>query len=138
MFVKEVRKIGIYLPFRDATWETEEHSTFYNYRDMYIQDRSCGAKVCYCRLEAGRDHHETDSDWEVVLCDFCGTAGVHIVCGGLDKADPVYGCRDCDNKKVDVETLQEQVACRAFRVASHLRREAWPAARTEDGDMLGL
>ena len=41
---KEAKRLGIYIPHRDALWEMEDFSSFYNFKDMYSQSRTCSAE----------------------------------------------------------------------------------------------
>ena len=50
---REFKKLGIYLPQKDAEWELPSYSSFYNFQEMYLTVRRCA--VAQCWSEGGRD-----------------------------------------------------------------------------------
>ena len=87
--------MGFYIPDRDAEWESEEHSTFYNHSDIdfYEENRKkrCDVKVC----QLGRDVIGSEgSQTEVILCVLCGNNGCHVKCAGLS-VEEEFRCEDC-------------------------------------------
>ena len=92
---QELHRMGFYIPDRDADWESEEHSTFYNHSDIdfYEENRKkrCDVKVC----QLGRDViGSKGSQTEVILCVLCGTNGCHVKCAGLSDEEE-FRCEDC-------------------------------------------
>ncbi len=100
-FVKEMKKFGVYVPSRDASWEKNNR-----FEDLYQRNYSCGAKKCNCRK--GRQHNG-DNEWEILACDGCGANSTHIKCAKLDVGSDEWFCDVCQpilsNKKQKV--LQE-------------------------------
>jgi len=113
-FLDGMRHQGIYVPDKDAEWEQEENSNFYNYGDLYRQVKRCSAIPCYAEE---RDEHKLGSKWEIILCDYCGLNGIHIECGGLDKHKPDFACKDCKDP-LDKLARQDRVTCLAYNVDS--------------------
>lgn len=113
-FLAGMRMTGVYVPDKDADWEGEENSSFYNYGDLYRQAKKCSAPAC----NAGdREEHKLGTKWEIILCDFCGLNGVHIECEGLDIHKPDFSCLDC-KEPLDRLDRQDRVTCLAYNVDS--------------------
>lgn len=36
-----------------------------------------------------------NSKWELTLCRTCGSQGIHVGCGGLKWANPIWECTEC-------------------------------------------
>ncbi|ELU04201.1 hypothetical protein CAPTEDRAFT_128759, partial [Capitella teleta] len=88
-FQKEMLKLGIYIPDRDASWETESHA----FRDLYEREMLCNAKTCQCT--GGRRFNLEDSaKWAILLCNCCGAKGTHKACSrGSSKEN--WTCQEC-------------------------------------------
>eukprot|EP00092_Neocalanus_flemingeri_P011468 GFUD01012360.1.p1 GENE.GFUD01012360.1~~GFUD01012360.1.p1 ORF type:complete len:1412 (-),score=414.50 GFUD01012360.1:12-4247(-) len=93
--LKDFKKLGIYIPYKDAEWELPAQSSFYNFQDMYVQTKRCFVKECICKEEEGRSYNDVDGEFEIVLCDMCGTNGVHIKCAKVNEDTLDYACVDC-------------------------------------------
>jgi len=89
VFEKEMLRYGIYIPDRDAKWETDENA----FEDLYIRHSSCDTDVCLC--PEGREHNVVDTDFELILCELCGSQGVHVMCAGLDPVNLRWKCDIC-------------------------------------------
>jgi len=89
VFEKEMLRFGIYIPDRDARWETDENA----FEDLYIRHGTCDTQVCLC--PHGRDHNVEDTDFELILCELCGSQGVHVMCAGLDPVNLRWKCGLC-------------------------------------------
>eukprot|EP00092_Neocalanus_flemingeri_P021414 GFUD01023217.1.p1 GENE.GFUD01023217.1~~GFUD01023217.1.p1 ORF type:complete len:1228 (+),score=363.43 GFUD01023217.1:109-3792(+) len=111
-FLAGMRLAGVYVPDKDADWEGEENSAFYNYGDLYRQAKKCSASDC---LAENREEHKLGTKWEIILCDFCGLNGVHIDCEGLDLHKPDFSCVDC-KEPLDRLARQDRVTCLAYNV----------------------
>lgn len=35
------------------------------------------------------------SKWELTLCRICGSQGIHMACGQLKWANPIWECNEC-------------------------------------------
>ena len=90
--IKELERMGVYLPVKDADWEDNIYSGFYNYQDMYQQKKTCDVVSC---LLADRELSEVDTVREIVLCEACGINGSHIKCSSLSLEDSGFTCADC-------------------------------------------
>ena len=115
---KEFSKMGIYLPYKDAEWELPDQSDFYNFQDMYIQTKRCCLKDCQCK--DGRDFNDVDGDFEIVLCDLCGTNGVHMKCGNINEETLDYICADCGGNM----PLEENTSRMSSTIRSSLNSSA--------------
>jgi len=89
-FNEEMERCGIYIPHADAQWEMPENSNFYRFDDMLHMYRKCDAPTCTC--PRGRESSRPGSQYEVIKCETCGQAGVHIACGNLEFRNPLYVC----------------------------------------------
>jgi len=89
VFEREMQKFGIYIPIEDAKWETEPRA----YEDLYKRHSRCDEKRCLC--PNGRSTNQEDTDWEIVLCEMCGSSGVHVACGQLDPVFLRWKCETC-------------------------------------------
>jgi len=95
LITKEFKKAGVYIPYKDAEWELPAQSSFYNFQDMYVQTKRCSVKECLCKEKEGRSFNDVDGEFEIVLCDMCGTNGVHIKCAKVNEETLDYVCVDC-------------------------------------------
>jgi len=111
-FLAGMRMTGVYVPDKDADWEGEENSSFYNYGDLYRQAKKCAASDC---TASNREEHKLGTKWEIILCDFCGLNGIHIECEGLDIHKPDFSCWDC-KEPLDKLARQDKVTCLAYNV----------------------
>merc|ERR1719233_2207450 len=62
---------------------------------MYVQTKRCSVKECLCNEKEGRSFNDVDGEFEIVLCDMCGTNGVHIKCANVNEETLDYVCVDC-------------------------------------------
>lgn len=74
-FRKEMPKCGIYIPDQDASWELEPNA----FQELNERYSSCDAEICEC--PRGRDYSPQEGLWEIILCNFCGSQGIHSKCG---------------------------------------------------------
>jgi len=87
-FTAEMLAHGVYVPDRDADWETSNM-----FADQLQRHDSCDADSCSC--PQGRKFDEEDTPWEIMLCVCCGAQGIHVECGQLDVARPRWKCPLC-------------------------------------------
>ncbi|XP_075555886.1 uncharacterized protein LOC142588226 isoform X1 [Dermacentor variabilis] len=124
-FQREMQDHGIYVPDQDASWEREPHA----YEDLLYRYQHCDAPRCSCPL--GRSHHQEDGRWRMVVCDSCGSQGVHASCGNV--AGTHWICADCrqiiTRKIYNAAQKEEQLAAITSDLASedgssqHRRRQ---------------
>ena len=103
-FTEEMQQFGVYVPDRDANWETGGE-----FDDQLQRHDTCDADTCLC--PSGRKFDEEDTPWEIMLCVCCGAQGIHVQCGNLDVSRPRWKCPMCkpviaslDNKPISVFT----------------------------------
>ena len=64
-FTEEMLQFGVYVPDRDANWETTNM-----FDDQLQRHDTCDADTCTC--PNGRKYDEEDTPWEIMLCVCCG------------------------------------------------------------------
>ncbi|OCT68723.1 G2/M phase-specific E3 ubiquitin-protein ligase [Xenopus laevis] len=89
IFQKEMLRMGIHIPERDASWELEENA----FQELLIQYQHCDAKKCLC--QGGREYSDPESKWEIIRCQCCGSSGTHRACSSIHKQDQSWECPDC-------------------------------------------
>lgn len=87
--MREVKKWGVFVPERDASWE--QGTAFSELYDRYSQ---CDAMICLCLKQGGRKHVEEAGYWQLIICSLCGGHGIHSKC---NRFAPVYICPDCSS-----------------------------------------
>ncbi|KAM9290684.1 G2/M phase-specific E3 ubiquitin-protein ligase [Morus bassanus] len=88
-FQKEMLRMGIHIPEKDASWELEENA----YQDLLQCYQHCDIKRCLCKK--GRDYNEPDSKWEIKRCQCCGSRGTHLACSSLKSWEQNWECMEC-------------------------------------------
>ncbi|XP_035675086.1 uncharacterized protein LOC118414898 [Branchiostoma floridae] len=86
-FQQEMLKNGIYIPEQDAAWELEDNA----FEELLQRYNRCDAEKCEC--VQGRNFNKEWGKWRIVLCEVCGSSGIHKLCGQLKKAK--WKCKDC-------------------------------------------
>ncbi|XP_043213153.1 PHD finger protein 7-like [Amphibalanus amphitrite] len=90
-FLRHVKKFGVFVPQRDASWETEPNA----FSELLEHHSGCDQRYCLCSL--GRQHMVKDhSDWGQLLCHSCASFGSHRLCAGSPSRLPWF-CPDCEN-----------------------------------------
>jgi hypothetical protein len=80
---------GIYIPEQDASWELVPNA----FQELLHRHNRCDAKQCLC--PKGRVHEMAGTRWELILCRYCGSQGIHIGCGLLKWLNPEWVCDEC-------------------------------------------
>ncbi|XP_054256330.1 G2/M phase-specific E3 ubiquitin-protein ligase [Indicator indicator] len=88
-FQKEMLRMGIHIPEKDASWELEENA----YQELLQCYQHCDIKRCLCKK--GRDYNEPDSKWEIKRCQCCGSRGTHLACSSLKSWEQNWECMEC-------------------------------------------
>ncbi|XP_039923914.1 G2/M phase-specific E3 ubiquitin-protein ligase isoform X4 [Hirundo rustica] len=88
-FQKEMLRMGIHIPERDASWELEENA----YQDLLHCYQHCDVRRCLCKK--GRDYNEPDSKWEIKRCQYCGSRGTHLACSSMKSWEQNWECTEC-------------------------------------------
>ncbi|XP_052041853.1 G2/M phase-specific E3 ubiquitin-protein ligase isoform X2 [Apodemus sylvaticus] len=89
IFQKEMLRMGIHIPEKDASWELEENA----YQELLQSHNRCDVRRCHCKK--GRDYNEPNSKWEVKRCQCCGSSGTHLACSSLQASEQNWECLDC-------------------------------------------
>uniref|UniRef100_UPI00398E42A3 G2/M phase-specific E3 ubiquitin-protein ligase isoform X1 n=2 Tax=Pristiophorus japonicus TaxID=55135 RepID=UPI00398E42A3 len=88
-FQKEMLRMGIHVPEKDASWELEENA----FQELLQRYQRCDARRCLCKN--GREYIEPDSKWDIVLCKYCGSSGTHLSCSLLASCLEDWECPEC-------------------------------------------
>ncbi|XP_043494560.1 protein PFF0380w-like isoform X1 [Polistes fuscatus] len=88
-FQKAMLEQGIFIPSQDASWELEPNA----FHELLYRHNRCDAATCLC--PKGRNHTSINAKWELTLCRTCGSQGIHMACGQLKWANPVWNCDEC-------------------------------------------
>ncbi|NWU91264.1 G2E3 ligase, partial [Upupa epops] len=90
-FQKEMLRMGIHIPEKDASWELEENA----YQELLQCYQHCDVKRCLCRK--GRDYNEPEGKWEIKRCQYCGSCGTHLACSSMKSREENWECMECKN-----------------------------------------
>ncbi|XP_004478239.1 G2/M phase-specific E3 ubiquitin-protein ligase isoform X3 [Dasypus novemcinctus] len=107
IFQKEMLRMGIHIPEKDASWELEENA----YQELLHHHERCDVRRCRCK--EGREYNAPDSKWEIKRCQCCGSSGTHLACSSLQSWEQNWECLECrgiiynsgDFKKAKKHTL---------------------------------
>ncbi|XP_053450567.1 G2/M phase-specific E3 ubiquitin-protein ligase isoform X2 [Nycticebus coucang] len=89
IFQKEMLRMGIHIPEKDASWELEENA----YQELLQPYEHCDVRRCRCK--EGRDYNVPDSKWEIKRCQCCGSRGTHLACSSLRSWEQNWECLEC-------------------------------------------
>uniref|UniRef100_A0A8D2E5Y3 G2/M-phase specific E3 ubiquitin protein ligase n=1 Tax=Theropithecus gelada TaxID=9565 RepID=A0A8D2E5Y3_THEGE len=89
IFQKEMLRMGIHIPEKDASWELEENA----YQELLQHHERCDVRRCRCK--EGRDYNAPDSKWEIKRCQCCGSSGTHLACSSLRSWEQNWECLEC-------------------------------------------
>uniref|UniRef100_A0A452HL14 PHD finger protein 7 n=1 Tax=Gopherus agassizii TaxID=38772 RepID=A0A452HL14_9SAUR len=87
-FQREMFRMGIKIPDRDAAWE--EDGAF---SDQYHRHSHCDASCCL--YVGGREQFADNGPWQLLLCNSCGSQGTHRRCSSLGATKGTWECEDC-------------------------------------------
>lgn len=96
-FLRHVKRFGIYVPQRDASWECTPGA----FDDLLSRSVTCDQR--YCLSQHGRNYSESrGKPCYMLLCDTCGSFGSHVVCAGVKQKSRAifqqqqqWHCPDC-------------------------------------------
>lgn len=88
-FQAAMLEYGIFVPSQDASWELVPNA----FEELLYRHDQCDAPMCHC--PKGRKHISSNAKWELALCRMCGSQGIHMACGQLKWANPVWECNEC-------------------------------------------
>ncbi|XP_067847489.1 G2/M phase-specific E3 ubiquitin-protein ligase [Heptranchias perlo] len=101
-FQKEMLRMGIHVPEKDASWELEENA----FQELLQRYQRCDARRCLCKN--GREYAEPDSKWDIVLCKYCGSSGTHLTCSLLASCLENWECPECRDIVYKSEKLRKR------------------------------
>lgn len=87
-YTNEMKRIGVYIPQRDASWETPDA-----YADLLESCLMCDIEKCIC--EYGRKHHISGTVWSIIACVMCNSSGAHAACALLKHTNSGFVCDIC-------------------------------------------
>ncbi|XP_049783041.1 uncharacterized protein LOC126184622 isoform X2 [Schistocerca cancellata] len=114
MFHSSMKKNGIFIPEQDASWERVPHA----FDDMYTTYQHCDAVECHCKK--GRSYCERRTVFEIIVCKYCGSQGVHKKCGELNIRDKEWGCPLCTNALTSGHSRSTSTASNAAKSCSDI------------------
>ncbi|XP_003241382.1 PHD finger protein 7 isoform X2 [Acyrthosiphon pisum] len=82
--------LGIYIPSRDASWETVPNA-FAELTERHIE---CSIQTCLCPHEEKRKFQLPSGSWEILPCNSCGSNGTHRLCSSI-KREQEWCCPVC-------------------------------------------
>ncbi|XP_038206007.1 PHD finger protein 7 isoform X1 [Arvicola amphibius] len=88
-FPREMLRMGIHIPDRDAAWELEPGA----FLELYQRYKHCDAPICL--YEQGRESFEDEGQWRLILCATCGSHGTHRECSSLRPNSKKWECSEC-------------------------------------------
>uniref|UniRef100_A0A452S9Z7 G2/M-phase specific E3 ubiquitin protein ligase n=1 Tax=Ursus americanus TaxID=9643 RepID=A0A452S9Z7_URSAM len=101
IFQKEMLRMGIHIPEKDASWELEENA----YQELLQHYEHCDVRRCRCK--EGRDYNAPDSKWEIKRCQCCGSSGTHLACSSLRSWEQNWECSECRGILYNSEDFQK-------------------------------
>ncbi|XP_034937856.1 probable inactive serine/threonine-protein kinase scy2 [Chelonus insularis] len=90
-FLKSMQECGIFVPSQDASWELVPNA----FQELLYRHNRCDAPKCIC--PQGRTHTNPNAKWEIILCQTCGSQGIHVGCGKLKWLNPSWECDECSS-----------------------------------------
>uniref|UniRef100_A0A674JKU1 PHD finger protein 7 n=1 Tax=Terrapene triunguis TaxID=2587831 RepID=A0A674JKU1_9SAUR len=87
-FQREMFRMGIKIPDRDAAWEADGA-----FSDQYHRHSRCDAGCCL--YVGGREQFAEVGPWQLLLCNSCGSQGTHRRCASLGATRGPWECEDC-------------------------------------------
>ncbi|XP_025410978.1 PHD finger protein 7-like isoform X2 [Sipha flava] len=90
LFKSRMLTLGIYIPSRDASWETVPDA----YVELLERHSTCNADTCLCPHPERRNFQQETGSWEIILCHACGSYGTHKLCSSL-KCNEQWYCNSC-------------------------------------------
>ncbi|XP_023231422.1 G2/M phase-specific E3 ubiquitin-protein ligase-like [Centruroides sculpturatus] len=115
-FKSEMKTYGIYIPEKDAAWELEQNA----YRELLFRYSQCDASLCLC--PKGRKF-KSKNQWNVILCNTCGSKGCHRRCGMINDSVMEWECDDCQSVRTLVPTSEKRKQESQGRLESEKKRK---------------
>ncbi|CAI6366585.1 unnamed protein product [Macrosiphum euphorbiae] len=134
-FKSRMLTLGIYIPSRDASWETVPNA----FAELLERHSACNAPTCLCPHQNRRTHQHESGSWEIILCHTCGSNGTHRLCSSI-KCDQRWLCTACtvvaDNTKKKRLELPIQGNCSAISVMFEQGPNRIPRSRPPPDDTI--
>ncbi|XP_076312667.1 uncharacterized protein LOC143226081 isoform X2 [Tachypleus tridentatus] len=89
LFNTEMLKYGIHIPKQDASWELEQNA----FQDLL--ERYCHCDAIHCICPNGRNFSSKGSEWEIIICNSCGSQGCHALCKEFSTQPFSWMCSGC-------------------------------------------
>ncbi|KAL5239020.1 hypothetical protein ACI65C_006430 [Semiaphis heraclei] len=106
-FKSRMLTLGIYIPSRDASWETVPNA----FAELSERPSICSIETCLCPHEPKQKFNFPSGSWEIVLCNFCGSNGTHMLCSSIKSGQDWY-CTVCkgveDKNKIQLKLLDNK------------------------------
>ncbi|XP_060856871.1 PHD finger protein 7-like [Metopolophium dirhodum] len=108
-FKSRMLTLGIYIPSRDASWETVPNA----FAELTERPSICSIDICLCPHEKKHKFQLPSGSWEILLCISCGSNGTHRLCSSI-KHEQEWCCAVCKEvpdkdaakkKKIKLEPL---------------------------------
>ncbi|KAL5239440.1 hypothetical protein ACI65C_006850 [Semiaphis heraclei] len=93
-FKPRMLTLGIYIPSRDASWETVPNA----FAELSERQIICSIETCLCPHEEKRKFQHAFGSWEILPCNFCGSNGTHRLCSSIKIGKDWY-CTVCKGVK---------------------------------------
>ncbi|XP_043670618.1 uncharacterized protein LOC122630314 isoform X1 [Vespula pensylvanica] len=135
-FQKAMLQHGIFIPSQDASWELEPNA----FQELLYRHDRCDAMTCLC--PKGRNYTSMNAKWELALCRTCGSQGIHMACGQLKWANPVWTCDECisilDKVKQSAKNVPETVNITYRDIDTDTSDSEISVGGTQDKDNLSI
>lgn len=116
-FRNEAKKIGVFVPDRDANWELESGA----YSEIYFKHKFCDVTMCLCPF--GRKYTNSGK-WIIFKCIHCAATGTHKACFeniDIKKGFECFQCRKIiykSNLDTSAVNLDETLDIQAITTSS--------------------
>ncbi|KAK2182261.1 hypothetical protein NP493_359g06032 [Ridgeia piscesae] len=128
IFQDEMLTFGIYIPDQDAAWELEPNA----YHDLLERHSQCDVTRCLCNQ--GRRYNKDNSNWEIILCDWCGSKGTHIICSAVDKSScNDWICDECSNVASKMGSTKKSSRAKKPQIDDWLKKKLASFSRLSKG-----
>ncbi|XP_037029801.1 PHD finger protein 7-like [Bradysia coprophila] len=122
-FTDECMKRGIFVPQRDAAWETEENA----FHELMERPNRCNAEKCVC--VDGRESDKPSN--ELLICETCGSNCIHKKC--WQRKEPYYCCYRVDQiSSSRREPKKKNIAAQKDEIVKKIQNKRKREHQTDD------